>query len=217
MKVANVSFELILNYTIMKNLLIIILCCYFNQVLISQNLKEIDFISPFSEDLAAIQKNNQWAFINGAGDIVIEFRDDLVATEGASIEYPIFKEDRCMIKKLIDDNFYYGYIDENGNSVIKPQFLNVTNFNNGYAIIIKHNKTSVGNNVLSKKIVSYKLEEYIIDTSGKIIKYLDNARSYNPSLKSRKRPPSFQSKFIGSKLIAVKNKNEKWDIYPLQF
>lgn len=202
----------------MKNLIIIILCVFFNQVLFSQNLTDIDFISPFYEDLAAIQKNDQWAFINKKGEIVIQYRDDLVATgdngEPESTKYPIFKEGKCIVKKLVDGVFYYGYIDKNGKTQIEPQFLNVTNFKDGHAIIMKQDRRETGGkNVLGKKIVTYKLEEYIIDITGKTIKYLDNARNYNPSLSSGKTPPSLHSKFIGSKLIAVKNKNGKWNIH----
>ncbi|WP_117883108.1 WG repeat-containing protein [Aureibaculum luteum] len=202
----------------MKNLIVLVLCFSVNQILFSQNLKDIDLVSPFNEDLAAVQKNEQWAFINKKGEKEIDFRDGVVATEinseDPSIKYPIFKEGKCIIKKLIDNTYYYGYMDNKGNTIIEPQFLNVTNFKEGFAIIMKIDTTTIGkNNILSKNVVSYNLEEYVIDDSGKIIKYLDNGRGYNDAMKSNSLPPSFHSKIIASRLIAVKNKNEKWNLY----
>ncbi|MBJ2172895.1 WG repeat-containing protein [Aureibaculum sp. A20] len=202
----------------MKKLIVLLLCFSVNQILFSQNLKDIDFVSPFNEDLAAVQKNDQWAFINKKGEKVIDFRDGVVATEinseEPSIKYPIFKEGKCIIKKRIDNTFYYGYMDKEGNTIIEPQFLNVTNFKEGIAIIIKIDTTTMGKNkILSKNVVSYNLEEYVIDGSGKIIKYLDNGRGYNDAMNSTSLPPSFHSKIIAPRLIALKTKNEKWNLY----
>ena len=47
-------------------------------ILFAQELTGIDEIAPFSEGLAAIRKGNEWGFINKEGQLVIEFRDDLV-------------------------------------------------------------------------------------------------------------------------------------------
>ena len=175
----------------MKNLIIIISCFIIYSLGYGQVIKDVDKVTPFHQGLAAIKKNNQWAFINKEGEKVINFRGDLVSTTDkhfldengiTSITYPLFKDNRCLIKKLIDGVYYYGYIDKNGVEIIAPQYLNATNFNNGYAIVIKFAKNIVGNNdVLGKRIVSYKLEEYIIDNSGNLIKYLDNARNSIPS------------------------------------
>ena len=56
----------------------------------SQITDKLDYISPFNEGYSAIQKGDQWAFINHKGDIVINFRDDLVLTETNNKKYPIF-------------------------------------------------------------------------------------------------------------------------------
>lgn len=207
----------------MKNLMILLSCFIIYSVGYTQVVEEVDEVTPFHENLAAIRKNKQWAFINKDGIKVIDFRGDLVSTKDkhfldengiTSITYPLFKDNRCLIKKLINDVYYYGYIDQNGKEIIAPQYLNATNFNNGYAIVIKFAKNIVGNNdVLGKQIVSYKLEEYIIDTSGNLIKYLDNARSSIPSKIKNNKPPTFCSKFIAPHLVAVKDKNQKWNIY----
>jgi len=208
----------------MRNLLITVSCFLICFVGFGQLILDVDEVAPFHEDLAAIKLNNQWAFINKEGEKVINFRDDLVAStqknildtkKSNTVVYPLFKENRCLVRKLIDDIYYYGYIDKSGKEVISTQYLNATNFNNGYAIVIKFAKNVMGNNdVLGKRMVSYKLEEYIIDTSGNLVKYLDNARNCIPSRIKNKIPPDFYSKFMSSKLIAVKStKEQKWNIY----
>jgi len=189
----------------------------------AQIIRDVDQVTPYHENLATIKKGNQWAFVDKEGVKVIDFRDDLVSTIDeqflnesgiTSVSYPLFKGGRCLIKKLIDGVYYYGYIDNNGNELITPQYVNATNFTNGYAIIIKFATIVLGKNeALDKRVVSYKLEEYVIDTSGKLIKYLDNARNSLPSNLKKNIPPEFESKFLAPHLIAVKNKDQKWDIY----
>ncbi len=207
----------------MKNLVFLVIYFIIYFVGYAQIISDVDKVTPFHEDLAAIRKNNQWAFINIDGEKVIDFRNDLVSTTDehfldkngiTTITYPLFRGERCLIKKTIDGVNYYGYIDKSGKEIIPHQYLNATNFNNGYAIVIKFAKNIVGNNdVLGKQIVSYKLEEYIIDTSGNLIKYLDNARNSIPTKIKNETPPSFYSKFIAPHLIAVKTKDQKWNIY----
>jgi len=207
----------------MKNLLILIMCLSIHSVGFSQIVNNIDDISPYHEDLAAIRKGNQWAFINRKGEVVIDFRNDLVLnkeedllveTGVVSYPYPIFKDGRCLIRKLIDDVYYYGYIDTNGKDIIAPKYLNASNFNNGFALTILLSKEVVGyNEVLKKDITSSRLEEYIIDISGDLHQFLYNPRNYVPSKINKNKPPMFQSKFIAPHLIAVKNKAGTWDIY----
>ena len=207
----------------MRSTTIFIIFIIFCSQGIAQIIRGVDEVTPYHEDLAAIKKENQWAFINKEGLKVIDFRDDLVSTidehfldeKGiSSVSYPLFKEGRCLIKKIIDRVYYYGYIDNNGKEIIAPQYVNATNFMNGYAIIIKFATIVLGENeALDKRVVSYKLEEYVIDTSGKLIKYLDNARNSIPSNLKNNIPPEFESKFIAPHLIAVKSKDQKWDIY----
>ena len=57
----------------------------------------LDYISSFNDGVAAIKKDNQWAFINKDGDIVINFRNDLVSRKSHDGNYPIFQNERCLI------------------------------------------------------------------------------------------------------------------------
>jgi len=207
----------------MKRAVILIIFSIIYSFGFTQVIRDADAVTPFHDGLTSVKKNNQWAFFNKEGVKVIDFRSDLVATiedrfideNGmSSVSYPLFKEDRCLIRKLIDGYYHYGYIDKTGKEVIAPQYVNASNFVNGYAIIIKFAKNVLGENeVLNKRIVSYKLEEYIIDHTGKMVMYLDNARNSKPAKMKKNVRPSFESKFMAPHLIAVKTKNKTWDIY----
>ena len=203
----------------MKNLIIIIICLQFQFVSFAQIFNDVDQVTPFQEELAAIKKGHQWGFINKEGTLVIDYRNDLVLTNimdemGKVSTYPVFNNERCLIKKLIGDIYYYGFIDKTGNVVIKPNYLNATNFKNGYAIVIITSKDVIGHNeVLKKDIIYSKIEDFIINPSGEMVRYLENPRRNNSPKTKPKTPPVFYSKFIASHLIAVKKKDQKWDIY----
>jgi len=62
----------------------------------TQTIENIDYISTFNADLAAIKKDNQWAFINKEGTIVIDFRKDVVETKTEVGSYPVFNNERCL-------------------------------------------------------------------------------------------------------------------------
>lgn len=198
---------------IVKVLSILIMYFGIYSMVFAQVLNEVDAIFPFHENLAAVKKGNDWAFINKDGDKVIDFRNDMVLTMSATENsfYPIFVDGKCLIKKKINDEYLFGYIDTTGTIIIEPQFLNATNFKNGYAMIIKSGVRQMGsNNVLGKKMVYTKLEEYIIDSSGKIIKFLDNSRAYIPA--KNKKAPTFKSKILAPNIVAIQTKSGKLNI-----
>ena len=199
----------------MKNLVILVICFFIHSFGYAQIITGIDEISPFHDDLSAIKKGDQWAFINKKGITVINFRNDLVSSEseGVSKAHPVFSDGRCIHKKLVDGVYHYGYIDKKGKATIAPQYLNVTNFKSGHAVVIELEKEIVGRNeLLGKDVVSNTLKEYIIDTSGKKIKYLDNARNYVKPKNNK--PPVFYSKIIAPHLILVQTTDEqKYNIY----
>ena len=78
----------------------------------AQTIENIDYISPFHNEVAAIKKGSQWAFINNEGKIVVDFRSDLVPTKTNNDSYPIFSNDKCLIAHQKNDILYYGYIDK---------------------------------------------------------------------------------------------------------
>lgn len=202
----------------MKKLLILIVCFSVYSGAFSQILSDLDEVYPFHGDFAAIKKANQWSFIDKEGKKTIDFRADLVLTNrlnalNQTISYPVFNNGRCLIRKLKGDTYYYGFINEKGVEIINPQFLNATNFSDGYAIVVLTSKDSIGfNYVLRKAIVSNIIEEYVIDTSGELVKYLYNPRKNVPA-NYKNGIPIIESKFIAPKLVAVKTKNKKWEIH----
>lgn len=202
----------------MKNLLIFIICFSIHAGAFAQILSDIDEVSPIHGDLVAIKKGGQWAFIDKDGNKAIDFRNDLVLTNKVNsfnkkTPYPVFNDGRCLIRKLKDGINYFGFINEKGVEIIKPQFLNATNFSNGYAIVVVASKDSIGfNKVLKKPIMSNYIEDYVIDTSGELVKYLYNPRKKIPS-NYKNGIPTIESKFIAPNLIAVKNKSKKWEIH----
>lgn len=204
----------------MKKFIIIIICLHFNLIGFAQLLNGIDEISQFHDGIAAVKKGNQWSFINENGETIIPYRQDLVLTkmldkdQNVTSYYPVFMDGRCLIKKLINDIYYYGYIDIKGNEIIHPQYLNATNFKDGYAIVIAPSKDVIGyNEVLKKEVISSNIEEFVIDITGKKVRYLENPIDYHVTKRKSKNPPVFRSKFVAPHRVAVQKKHDKWDLY----
>tara|TARA_R110002167_G_scaffold116792_5_gene292235 strand:- start:1315 stop:1944 length:630 start_codon:yes stop_codon:yes gene_type:complete len=185
----------------------------------SQTLGNIDEIGPFSEDLAAIRKGDQWGFINKEGTLVIDYRNDLYWNENADssksdilgMRYPVFKDGRCIIKQLEGDVPIYGFIDKEGKTIIEPQFLNVTHFENGYTTGVVFEKVFKGENEFKLKIFDFKFHDVLMDTSGKIEEFL--APRYNIQMvKKRYQLPTIDSKLLADRLVAVRNEKNQWEI-----
>lgn len=210
---------LLIKLVIMKNLLILIICSFMHSAAFAQILGDLDEFSPLQGDFIAVRKANQWAFIDkNDGKKTIDFRDDLVLTSrvnslNQTISYPVINDGRCLIRKLKGETYYYGYINEKGEEIIKPQFINASNFSNGFAIVVLASKDSIGfNYVLKKPVVSNNMEEYVIDANGVLVKYLYNPRK-NVAANYKNGVPIIESRFIGPNLVAVKTKSKKWEIH----
>lgn len=176
----------------------------------SQITDKLDYISPFNEGYSAVQKGDQWAFINHKGDIVINFRDDLVLTETDNKKYPIFINKRCLISEKKDGISYFGFIDPSGKTVIKPQFLNATNFYTEFAIALKLYKEPLGeNDVLKKHVVRYESTEVLINKSGVIKHCLTEPKGLILSKDYISKPPKINSKLIEKNLFSVVGKDNK--------
>ena len=182
----------------------------------AQLLKDLDQVSNYNEGLAAIKKDDKWAFINDKGTITINFRNDLVATNQNEYELnaPIFKNGRALISRSEEKITYFGYIDEKGEEVIKSDFVNATPFKNGFAIVMHYTKEVVGQNkLLGKDVVSYEIAEYVIDINGKALTPMLNARNFVPEKFKSGKSPGFTAKFIGERMIAVHTEENKWEVY----
>ena len=202
----------------MKKVIILFFACLILPLIgITQTLDNLDYVAPVNDGVIAIKKGNQWGFIDETGNIVVNFRDDIVSTEGKQISYPIFNNNRCLISQVKDGITYFGYIDKTGKTVIEPQYLNALNFNNEIAIVLELIKKSVGkNDVLDKKIISYRYFEVTIDKDGTIQNYLTPEGTHiTLEKKYLKVPPKIHSKLITNNLYTTKTKNNKWVIMPI--
>lgn len=205
----------------MKTLIFIIAALFFSGIS-AQLPKNLDNVTPFHEGLAAIQKGNQWAFIDDLGNVIIDFRSDLYWNENAkasygdvrSVHYPEFSDGRCIVQKMIDEIPVFGFIDTTGKLVIEHQFLNVRPFENGFTTGIIFEKILRGQNEFKLDIYEYKFLEVLMDVNGNIIEFL-NRRHNIQMTKRRYKMPAIQSKVLNDKLIAVKI-DENWQIKKLQ-
>jgi len=182
----------------------------------AQLMQDLDHIENFNEGLAAIKKGDQWAFMDKDGNIVIDFRSDLASLkdENGQKTSPIFHNGRALKMKTIDNIKLYGYIDNAGKEVINCEFVSATPFSNGFAIVMIYYKEVVGKNkALGKDVVSYQIEEYVIDINGKALTPRLNKRIFAPQKMKSGDAPEFASRFIGERMIAVETENQKWNVY----
>lgn len=185
----------------------------------SQLIEDLEYISPFNDDVSAVKKNGEWGFINGKGDIVVDFRDDLYASKTEAGNYPIFMNGRCKIFKEKNGIKYFGYIDKTGRTIIEPKFLNATNFIDGKGIVLELEKETAGKNkVLGKNVVYYRYFEVLIDTDGEKLYYLDK-KGINVLLDKKflPIPPQIRSKFISKNLIATIDEHHRWVINKIDY
>ncbi|WP_163518038.1 WG repeat-containing protein [Gelidibacter japonicus] len=200
----------------MKKLLITLVLIPF--LGIAQTIENIDYISPFNNDVAAIKKGNEWGFIDRDGQLTVDFRNDLVLTKTENAAYPIFSNGKCLIAHQKNGVLYYGYIDKSGKTVITPQFLNANNFQYGKALALKVEKETIGyNDIFKKDVVSYHYFELVIDEEGKTTDHLTKlAIHVSPKNKDNKNPPAITSKLISENLVAIKGSNKKWRVKKIE-
>lgn len=207
----------------MRNAIILwVGCLVFSMAVNAQDLKDIDYVAPFQEGLAAVKKGEQWAFINMKGELVIDYRDDiLIPSKGqmpldSKVEankYPFFNDGRCLIQKTKNGIVHFGYINSQGKTVIEPVFINATHFNKGRAIVLKVTKQLLGKNeLLDKDVVSYSYNEIVIDHMGEFKTHLRGPKNLLYDKEYLKSPPKIQSRFISPNLIRVKTGKNTWQI-----
>jgi hypothetical protein len=186
-------------------------------------IDNLDEVAPFSEGLAAVRKGNQWGFIDVKGKLVIDFREDIVSNPKADIaergvegiQYPYFKEGFCFVQKLDDEGIaHYGFIDTTGKLVVKPEFLNLTQFDDGYAIGIFVRKDFKGKNEFNLNIYDYSFTEVVINTLGEMVWPISERRKILMSKRLYKLP-ELHAKLLTSELLANKTDKGDWEVIKL--
>ncbi|MBO6607497.1 WG repeat-containing protein [Psychroserpens sp.] len=203
----------------MKTIRTFIFCVFFIPILgIAQPIENLEFISPFKDGVAAVKSNDTWGFINEKGQLIIDFRRDLVATTFEDGQYPAFMNERCLIEMNKEGISYYGYINKSGEVIVEPQYLNATNYDNGLAIVLELIKVKVGENTALGKTIAYdKYLEAIINVDGNIVQYVSPKR-VNVILDKDylKGPPKIKSKRISDYLYAYLNEDRTWTVVAIQ-
>src|SRR5690625_1372656 len=198
-----------------RSILIVLLLTSFSFGINAQVLKEIDEVAPFEEGFSGVKKDGLWGFIDSSGELVIDYREDIVASANKA---PAFSDGMCLIKEVKDGITFYGYINTEGEIVIPAEYLIATPFENGYARVIKHYKRDThDSNVLGKRIVYYSYNELLINTENHTVQVLRGP--YNllfEKFKLQKNPPKITSKFINDNLIAVRDEDNRYMIYTLK-
>lgn len=188
-------------------------------------LKDLDQVAPFHEGLAAVRKGDQWGFINTGGELVIDFRDDLVwnaspdpgARGVRSVTYPRFQDGRCMLRALGEEDIpVYGFIDTEGRTAIEPEYLNLTEFHDGNAVGIHVKKTFRGTNNFQLNIYDYSFTEVVLNTRGEAVWPLGEVQ--NILMKKRRYSlPPIRTKLLGNQLVAVEATPGNWEIRKIQY
>ncbi len=186
------------------------------------SVKDLDQVTEFHEGLAAVRKGNTWGFIDASGTLVIDFRDDLVwnktpdpNTTGVNgMAYPRFSAGRCPFRAFREEEGdipFYGFIDGKGNTVIEPEFLNVSEFRDGLALGIYFKKTFRGKNNFQLNIYDYAFTEVVLNPAGEMIWPL--AERMNILMQARRyETPALLSHIVGSNLLAVETTPGKWEV-----
>jgi len=183
-------------------------------------LADLDQVTPFQEGMAAVRRGNQWGFIDTVGNLVIDFRDDLVWNENPdakdrgvlAVPYPRFRDGRCMFQALGDDDIpVYGFIDQEGKTVIPAEYLNLTEFQDGYAVGILVRKTFRGQNRFQLNIFEYSFMEGVLNPEGEMAWPI--AERENILMQKRRyEMPGLTASLMGNELLAVETAPGQWEI-----
>jgi hypothetical protein len=192
----------------MKKLLLFILPLAMIFSLSAQELSGFSAIGEVSDGLISVKKDGKWGFINTDGTLVIDYRDDIVVTEGA----PAFKEGLCLIGTKKEGIPFYGYMDTGGHVVIEPKYLNASSFKDGYAIVLKVEEQVRGTNqYLNKEIIDRNFDEILINTKGEELKYLNQHKGILLDAKKYQKP-ELVSRVLTSDMAATTDDQGNWKI-----
>ena len=212
-------------HTAMKKLLFAFVLLLIPLIGFSQVIKDLDLIAPYNEGYAAVRKNNQWGFINKQGELVTPFRSDLIFNENpsastdlgvATIKFPQMANGRSIIKAVKNKVPLYGFIDPTGRIVIEPEFLNVSHFQNGYALALKVDEEKLGvNPLLGKGMLAYKYDVVLIDSAGAVKQYLAGPFPVSVSKEKLRTAPPIRARFLSENLLSVQGPNKLWEVHKI--
>jgi hypothetical protein len=105
----------------------------------------------------------------------------------------------------------YGFIDASGQTVIAPEYLNLTEFRDGRALGIMVKKTFRGKNKFQLNIYDYSFTEVVLNTQGEILWPIGEPQNI---LMDRRRYelPGLSAKILSEDLLAVESAPGKWEL-----
>lgn len=200
----------------MKTQLSILIAIFITTYSLSQEVENVDYISPFHENMAAIRSGNSWGFVDVKGDFAVSLRSDLIIPSQSSVElpYPYFSEGRALIMEERENIVYYGYINKKGNTIIPTKYIRATPFNAyGKALALELFKQNLGeNDILDKHMVRYVYNQVVLDTTGNAVYYLKEPHHILPTKDQLSHSLKITSYFVAPTLVAVENESGTWDI-----
>ena len=200
----------------MKTYISIIVLLLFGLHSFSQEIKNVDFISPLHENIGAVKSGENWGFMNAEGLYLIPPRKTIAIPlkTASQMPYPYFSKGRALFMEVRDNIEYYGFINVKGQIAIQAKYIEVTPFNeHGKALALELFKQQLGeNDLLKKQMVRYVYSEVIIDTTGTVVSYLKDPQHIIPMRDQMKKGVKITSYFISDVLVAVKNDKGSWDI-----
>src|SRR5690625_3234238 len=98
-----------------RSMFILLLLASLSFCVNAQVLKEIDEVAPFKDGLGGVKKGDAWGFIDSSGELVIDYREDIVEL---TKNLPTFSNGLCLIQEVKEGITYYGYINTKGENVI---------------------------------------------------------------------------------------------------
>ena len=119
------------------------------------SLKNFDDTKPETEGLTAVMKDEKWGFVR--------VEDEEVVVECIYSEVMPFQDG---IAAFLSNDGKWGFINKNGNEIIRAQYSNIYTFTNGMALVVKDDKYGA------------------IDVNGKIVCPIEykNALGYSEEL-----------------------------------
>ena len=117
-----------------------------------------------------------------------------------------------MFQALGDDDIpVYGFIDQEGKTVIPAEYLNLTEFQDGYAVGILVRKTFRGQNRFQLNIFEYSFMEGVLNPEGEMAWPI--AERENILMQKRRyEMPGLTASLMGNGLLAVETAPGQWEI-----
>lgn len=176
------------------------------RLVIEQKFDEAD---NFSEKLAAVKLNGKWGFINPKGELKIDTIYQAV--------WPFHNG----LARALDDRGKIGFIDRLGRWAIRPDFENVTDFDEGKSIV-ETEKGYIYINSNGKKVINETFEQASafekgtakVKLQGKygILKSNEQWLISNKYQRINKQKNGFFLCFVGDKTVVVKSNGDHFNL-----